>query len=1624
MASRDEIYRDARKLSEAVRFGEVAEEELSDKGRLFLQLGRGEIGFQHLSDPEIDLIGLDRPLLQRAGRAIAGAARGALGAVGGPVGPPQRTGLPAEEFVAATREAATGPGMAETVRQEMGGVPSGADLFLRMLSGPERVMQTIFSPLAGAGAVAEQVVEQVPRLAGQEPASTRVSRATGLATEMLPPFGPAARARPLYDPRRGVPSTGGYLEPRVPEIVEPPRALPPGQPFERLPPERATRRQLPAAPSRRELPPVRAGTREEVLAETGPPGLAVPEHRALPPAERVPKAITGRVVGQPIPLPAERTPPYRLRALPAAGATTGAPSLPLAEGPEAGVMRLTREPVPPPLPPEPPPPARPVTRPAPPPAVAPAGIVPPPGVNLPPSGVVPPTRRPAKPRSTTGGGRGVVDVGTVNLDDPDEVLTLVRGFGGIKFGTGMKGEAEGVPFHLRNERSGIAYDELIDMVAKAQSKRHREVENRLMRTLDRYKSRRGVERASGVDEIVRANTPPDWVAVSKEEWKGMGPAERKGLVRFMQELREHGDEGPEGGGFLGGAIPPIPVPGPDEDERETLSGWAQRAAQVLGLAAPILAMAVSRRRSTRKQTGQPKGPGGQGMIPGTPSPEVPKTPLRTERPQADITETPLFGQERAARERKLEEGQGKLFGAGAVVAPPAILAAATPAEAEHEQSVTVERDGRFYNVYGPGTPQAGQPLPLLHPWEKESYDTEAEAIAADVRRSAATPPTVVPPPATLPPMEQEIDTEIERLRQQKEGEQLPWGPQTPEARAPVLVAGLFPRFRPPRGPRAPEVPPPQRTVPEVPPEFRRERIRPVEPERPFTPPPGVVEPPTVPPRPPTGRPEPGPLPELPDSALGRAWRGGVQGVEDVRAFGRWYFSPLLSRFEQMGAAGQDLSRTVQQAESAKARWYGQHVDPVVQELQGLSRAEKANFREVAEGGAQPMNARVRRAYAEYLELMGPEGLIPREAQARDLIVLAPGEQARPFRPRQAFFPHEYSPEFVREVIRPGSRARQRAIDHLLNTGQATDAEQAAVMLDDYFGAKYTTIGGRLHILEPDRFVGGLERAREINLPGYITDPAAAVAIRGWKASRRFAELDHYGRLDATVGSPGGFLDPHTQQRVPTHGVIGRIQQERGYLEAVKAFELFQQVLGHAPESAALQRLARAATAWEAFTKLPWAVIANASQPTLLAIRTDIATAAQGLTRTMRPGGSQAARELGTIAEMAMREFYDEVAGVPKPGRVSRVVLAPYNTVEIWNRAVGSNAGRVWADKLERVVGGARRPRTEAWLRRELDRLAFSPDEVQAILRERRLTPEAKERIAWAIADQTQYLARRARRSEFFNTAVGRVLGQFKQFAINTGRLVNQAVIQEARAGNWAPAARMAILFPLVGEVVEDLRSLVRGTERPDSLAARVFENFFAVGGLGVATDYVQNLARAGARGTLDFFAGPFMADVAKLAERAWNTAAALVGDDEVRVTRELQETGRFAVRQVPYVGPPLSEALRTDPKAEARARQTWQQRLRVDPADRALREVESVSRRAKAVQREADRLAAEGYVDEALALLERFNARHGTRVRLSREAVHRRQRQERAPEAARRRAVAPGARGLLRELEAIPSLPE
>ena len=1380
----------------------------------------------------------------------------------------------------------------------------------------------------------------------------------------------------------------------------------------------------------------------------------------------------GRPITEPMPAPTltereglrrrERTPFGAPRAtLPRAEELPPVPEGPLTSAAQAASAR------PRPRLPEPPPEGLPAVPRPPEPSLSPPGAILPPVPEV--AGELPSKGKQASVRTSRAG----PDAASVDTRDPESLGRYIWAEGGL-----AQSDIEGVPLHLRN-RKGRGLDEIIDNIATATGRNHKDVERDVHHTLSRYGMEKEARRRQPSLETQEADywrgqmaesevVPPD-LGLSQAEWAAMSAEERANTAAAFRFFDDQGGKGGPAASSFSGMLPPIPLPGPEEGDPES-TAMVKTAAQALGLSLPVVSMLFSRWRSGPRRPKQQglgfEGPGSQrglfdqplpevpptaglagrpaptppdhravgrmlaelprggrvqigdevwikdkaptvfdargfpevwrnevtgevvegsrimerahaarydvspvettlrfektplgdqAIIPGTPPREMPPTPLKAAGPQKDITETPLFGQERVARETASDAAQGSLV-------LPVARGSLPPA---------------------PEMPPASPPSPIR--WQQ----TRPRAGSLDAYRSADGRFVV----------EQRTPDEWVAVDRQARAQET--FPTFQEARQWVSrmtggERGAWTPFRNLGRQDEPLPPPVGGRPPEVLPQYRTERIA-AEPEGQFQPRAPVVREPAAPTGD-VGGGGRGPLdvggepPPAPPEAVSVAGAGGVSPVGAVVRSVEYLVLPKISVWERMGELGKAVSRTVQNKFSAEQRWVGEVAEPLIREMKRLTAAEKENLRLVMEGGAAPMNARVARAKQAADVVFHPtDGVVARGARDRSMVIMGPDEQIRPFQGLEDFFPHEFAPDIKREIIANTPR-RARYIEHLVNTHQAADAESAAVILDSRFGAKYTTYGDRVYLLDPDRYVGGLERTRDVNLPDYIKDPVAAFTIRLNKIARRFAELDHYGEMDAKIGSPGGYIDPMTGQAVPAHGLIGEIQRTQGYERAQTAHALFMESLGHRPDvSRAIQEAANKVTTLEAITKLPLAAIANASQSVQVALRTNLQTTARGLVASATRAGRDAARDLGVLSDMSLRETYRD-AGVAAGGRgvlqrTSDIAMGPFNVIEKWDRIVGAQAGRVWGDVIEgrlqhgferraRDVAGLDFSDPQGWMHRELDRLNFSREEIADIVTRRRLTAEERDRIAWAITDQTQFLGRAYRRSQFFDTPEGQIVGQFKSFAINAGRLLKQMVYDEARHGNLRPLATFVVLFPVVGEGVQDVRSLVTGRARPDTLPARLLDNVFAVAGLGIAGDVVRQ-ASYGARGIVGLL-GPAVGDAwTVLSNSAQAGAAAFEGEID-KAEAALQRMLKHGVRQVPFVGPVVSEQLTEGPKAD-QARELGplgRLRLGLNPAIEGFQASEKVNRQHTEMQRRVNDLATRGEGEQALRLAERWNNAH------------------------------------------------
>ena len=722
MASRDQIRSLGLQLDGLLQDEPEIESHLSPKARLVRDLGRGAVSFDVLTDQQIDLVGLDRTAMQQAGRVLGPPAKAVGEALyGGLVRPPQRAierggeavGRILPELAGLSKRFTEQLGFPEKPPWEEFYGPKVAKLGVSALETLLGAFGTLFSPLGAAGrGLAEapfegvEVMERRPTVGGRQLPSPK--EVIGGVGESAGFFGapeavlPRARAIRNAPPVRGPEPPPAIGSMRLEEDI---RKAATGeltqQPFVPLPPTKA-QRALPQAPREAEVrpyqepppvlpgrpalfpgedlvvrptvePPPRPLRTQRQVAETragiepmptevaGPlvdpygrpimvpfrPRGARPEPAPTPEPPRVPEGATPAKAIKPAPAP---SPQFELP--PAAPGVPGPiPATwlgwqPRSKGAPLALWNLTKD-VPghakgstvtaetlrslgfePPKPSEPPPS---------PPKVTPAPIVPPPPAKtvtppaaesppMVPAGIeVPPAReitvRPPRPRRPRPNEPVISEVETVNLSDPDEVARLIRMRGGLKVPPEFRrGELEGAPPWFFNKK-GVALNELAQEIADAQRRRPQDVEQQLLTTVARYSGKRRELGALSRAEDPAFGPKPDWVAASDAEWVRAGIAERRSMLKFF------------------GAV--------DEAQQAEAAEVATRAAEPPPAAA--------------KTRFEPTEAGQQGLILGASQRAIPTTRLRPERPQADITESPLFGQERAAREEAAAKSQGGLF---------------------------------------------------------------------------------------------------------------------------------------------------------------------------------------------------------------------------------------------------------------------------------------------------------------------------------------------------------------------------------------------------------------------------------------------------------------------------------------------------------------------------------------------------------------------------------------------------------------------------------------------------------------------------------------------------------------------------------------------------------------------------------------------------------------------------------------------------------------------------------------------------------------------------------------------------------------------------------------------------
>lgn len=597
------------------------------------------------------------------------------------------------------------------------------------------------------------------------------------------------------------------------------------------------------------------------------------------------------------------------------------------------------------------------------------------------------------------------------------------------------------------------------------------------------------------------------------------------------------------------------------------------------------------------------------------------------------------------------------------------------------------------------------------------------------------------------------------------------------------------------------------------------------------------------------------------------------------AFGNWY-TPILTAIER--AAGQKIGSQLTALEgqkTAKAAQVWQEVfGDLVKTLEKLPEQHYDNFVDVIEKKVAPASKQVVHAVTEFNKVFGPE---------EGLAILAQRKAGIEIEPLLNYFPHEFDAAFIRGLINNPER-QSPIIDKLVKDGVALNVNDAKQMLRDFMSRTSRTV-------YRDRPAGS-EFDRAKNLTGYLRDPLKAVSQRGRHIANRIAELEIYGPKKQRVRELISLFDQSDQRD--------------------RVMELFRLTMGRDPVDEGIQKVLSKVMSFQASTSLSLSGFLNLSQPSMLALRTSIPNMAGAIFHSaFHPRQViAAARQLGIYADLAQREVMLELAG-GLGGKFTSTSLKFFTFTERVVRAIAAHAGEDWAKTIQTRLQSVTNPKELAALQRELTRLNFTESEVQRLLSTKVLTPNDVKLIQWSIADQTSFLPRPGRKSEFYLTnPLGPLILQFKGFVMNTGRLLKQTIMDEWRAGNKQPALRAAtVVFPtlaVMGEIPADLSALARGSDRPATdltnpkdLFVRAIDNITQIGALGLGLGLLTEMT--GIRGARGYdVLGTLFGPTAQAVETEGRHPAGLLFDTNDR-GRHAYELARRVVRRIPYAGPPL-----------------------------------------------------------------------------------------------------------------------
>jgi hypothetical protein len=643
-----------------------------------------------------------------------------------------------------------------------------------------------------------------------------------------------------------------------------------------------------------------------------------------------------------------------------------------------------------------------------------------------------------------------------------------------------------------------------------------------------------------------------------------------------------------------------------------------------------------------------------------------------------------------------------------------------------------------------------------------------------------------------------------------------------------------------------------------------------------------------------------------------------------------FMKPVSTRIAEQGKAGAVLSKyltkTQDEGELDAAKRIVRLIDAG---LMNLSREDRVNLMDVLEGRADPVDDRVKAVFDAVRQItdeisasaisakvivrvnrkIGPDDEIPEGVKLSPVQEekLGRGEHIkvsyeRGFQPLDNYYPHVIPPS---DRLRSG-RVREDIVKNLVHQGVASSESAAAGMIDSYRAfvdngkrsaelEQYLVDSGQAEDADAayamlrrfrSRHIhrqGSLEYSREVNLPFYDPDPARILTPWVFANSVRLAQVRVFGQKNQRITQLTRLIELNGGDADFVRGAVDRILS----------------MVDEPDRSAA--RLSRALRVIQGF-KLGLSSIPNVTQGALntLLKSKDLAAVLSGAQGVFTKKGRRLGLESGAALEGVIDEMVRYTAG---EGHLLTTFLKAvgFTATERANRVFAANAGATWASRLLRRL---QHNPNDSFARDQLTDLGLNSD---ALLKQGKLLPDDVLMAAKRMSDLTQFRSDVKDLPYFASSPWGKVIFQFKNYIYGETRLIHDAVVSEFRAGRLGSGFKallvLMIAFPLAGEAIADIRTLIKGgkiEDRPKGLK-RYFDDIAQAGTLGMVQDFAQSASYGR---SAEWIAGPTVGEVAETAENIARGVAA--GTREKDPTWNFRALGRQAFRRVPIIGTRLA----------------------------------------------------------------------------------------------------------------------